>query len=331
MELRPSSDTMPRNRTDYKCFRILKFILLGGFLFCRAASDIQTSCMVTHVAFVSRQEERSYYRGFKRQRSALRYMGKGFNRAKNKQAELAKKLATARKEQKEDDTKKKDKDLFERLLTSTRGAIPTENDTESAFIAPIKVGQGPKHKVKTAKTPKPTAPPPKEDKEDEMVAQRQFFEQLIDLETSNALGPIGAAHLVPWVPPYLTDCLVVFADPRATSGDLRQTIKYLTSNLREQSDKFWKQVSFVTVDSVPEMRSWIQRTKISTSIRIFCDPDLKFMTAYGLTGKELDSRWSMSLLVFDTDGQKPETVRNVDPSHATQMALEVMKEHEPKR
>ncbi|KAG7359636.1 AhpC/TSA family protein [Nitzschia inconspicua] len=230
-----------------------------------------------------------------------------------------------------DATKKKDKDLFERLLTSTRGAIPTENDTESAFIASIKVDQGPKHKVKTAKTPKPTIKTPKEDKEDEMVAQREFFERLIYLETSNALGSIGAAQLVPWVPPYLTDCLVVFADPRSSSGDLRQAIKYLTSNLYEQSDKFWKQVVFVTVDSVPEMRSWIQRTNISTSIRIFCDPDLKFMTAYGLTVKELDSRWSMSLLVFDTDGRKPETVRNVDPSHAAQMALKVMKEYEPKR
>jgi hypothetical protein len=68
------------------------------------------------------------------------------------------------------------------------------------------------------------------------VAKRIHFEQLVAMETMSSssqqpLGPIGAAQLVPWVPPYLTNYLVVLADPRKQSGDLRQTIAYLASNL----------------------------------------------------------------------------------------------------
>jgi hypothetical protein len=212
------------------------------------------------------------------------WMGKGFNRAKNKQAELAKKMAMAKKEKQEpsnsvvvdptttttttsDDVNNvkdgsnrmddREHEVFAKLLSTTKGALPTIDDTNSAFIAPIKVGQGKKKQV--IKPPPP--PPPKKkkpkDPKDEKVAQRQYFESLIDVETSSALGPIGAAQLVPWVPPYLTDCMVVFADPRTSSGDLRQTLKYLASNLKDQDEeqKLTKQVIFITADSVQETQS----------------------------------------------------------------------------
>jgi hypothetical protein len=39
----------------------------------------------------------------------------------------------------------------------------------------------------------------------------------------------------------------------------------------------------------------------------------------------------MSMLVFDNDGGKPNVVKNVDPSHATQMALEAMKDNASKQ
>lgn len=55
------------------------------------------------------------------------------------------------------------------------------------------------------------------------------------------------------------------------------------------------------------------------------------MTAYDLAGNELDSRWTMSMLVFDTDGKNPDVKKSVDPTHATQMTIEVMREYEDKR
>jgi hypothetical protein len=199
-------------------------------------------------------------------------MGKGFNRAKNNQAKLAKKVAVIGKQKAENDDvdvddddddkkkKKNDRDLFDRLLKTTKGAIPSEMDIESPFIGPIKVGQGPKQKIKKPKPPKHQLEKPSltQQQKEEKISQRQFFEALVDVETSKALGAIGAAQLVPWVPPYLTDCLVVLADPRIRSGDLRQTMKYLISNLQDHPDKFslqQQQVAFVTADSVQEIRS----------------------------------------------------------------------------
>lgn len=74
------------------------------------------------------------------------------------------------------------------------------------------------------------------------------------------------------------------------------------------------------------LNRWLQRSKVTTSLRIFSDPELKFMTAYDLTGNASDSRWSMSMLVFGSDGTRPEVIKNMDPPHATQMALEAMKD-----
>lgn len=209
-------------------------------------------------------------------------MAKGFNKARGKQAELAKKMELAKKQKQSDksalevekpvtensDQGARDNDMqeFQRLLDSTKGAIPTGFDTESAFIAQIKVGQ---KKVKQKRKP-PPAPRVKQEtkdtKEEIREAQRIHFESLIDIESSRELGGIGAAKLVPWVPPFLNDCLIVFADPRTNSGGLRQTIKYLASvcshSEEDDSDedkrrkqKIVDQVIFITADPVPEMQA----------------------------------------------------------------------------
>jgi hypothetical protein len=77
------------------------------------------------------------------------------------------------------------------------------------------------------------------------VARRRDFESLVALESSRPLGPMGAAQLVPWVPPYLADYLVVVADPRKQSGDLRQSIQYLTANL---APEILSQVMVISAD-----------------------------------------------------------------------------------
>ena len=214
----------------------------------------------------------------------LLFMGKGFNRAKNKQAELAKKMAMAKEEKQLNDPtasfktsneespnkqlhesnmdNDQDRQEFAKLLSTTRGAIPTEDDTDSPYIATIKAGQSQKQKLKKSKPmqqrkKKKPIISKQQQSEDENIAQRIHFESLIEVDdtlSNKPLGPIGAAQLVPWVPPYLTDCLVVFADPRTNSGDLRQALKYLSSNLRD-NEKFTKQVIFITADSVQETQS----------------------------------------------------------------------------
>jgi hypothetical protein len=211
-------------------------------------------------------------------------MAKGFNKAQNKQAELLKKMQLAKKYKQENpllkaeesveenndqgdvDAKTMDaeRQAFQRLLDSTKGAIPTDTDTDSPFITQIKVG--PKKVKKKKVSPAPKEKQVEKDTKEEMrVAQRIHFESLIDIETSKELGSIGAAKLVPWVPPYLNECLIVFADPRTNSADLRQTIKYLASacpNIEDNDgeknpseQKIIDQVIFVTADSVPEIQA----------------------------------------------------------------------------
>jgi Golgi nucleoside diphosphatase len=211
-------------------------------------------------------------------------MGKGFNNARSRQAELAKKMELAKMKQTESlsgtdeqppveekiDGRDVDEDhkMFQRLLDTTKGALPTDTDTDSAFIAPIKAGQ---QKI-TQRIKKPSEPTAKQlakqlekaeikDKEKRRIAQRIHFESLIDVQTSRQLGAIVAAQLVPWVPPYLNDCLIVFADPRTNSMDLRQAIKYLSSacsNLEDgnpQQQKIMDQVVVITADSDQEIQS----------------------------------------------------------------------------
>jgi hypothetical protein len=200
----------------------------------------------------------------------------GFSKARSKQAELAKKMADAKtviqktphtnsleneeffssttsqnkdssnqgnnnnKDEASRDKETQDCELFAKLLSTTRGAIPTDKDTDAAFILPMTAGKT-KAKIKQkpppslSKVEKPPSAKELQQKQDEAkTAQRIHFESLIDVETSRPLGAIGAAQLVPWVPPYLTDCLIVLVDPRANSGDLRQALKYVTSNLQQQ-------------------------------------------------------------------------------------------------
>jgi hypothetical protein len=198
-------------------------------------------------------------------------MAKGFNKARNRQAELAKKMELAKQQHHdvtnsietepsstESSSSDEDRELFQKLLDTTQGALPTDLDTDSAFIAAIKAGK----KKEKLKKKKPSPPKSKEEKhpKKEKAAQRIHFESLIDLETRKELGSISAAQLVPWVPPFLNDCLIVFADPRKTSGDLRQTIKYLSSacdNLKDDNrkQKITKQVICITVDSVSEIEA----------------------------------------------------------------------------
>jgi hypothetical protein len=212
-------------------------------------------------------------------------MAKGFNKARNKQAELAKKMQLAKKEKQKENpilkaeesveenndqgdvaanTMDVDRQMFQRLLDSTKGAIPTDSDTDSAFITEIRVG--PKKVKKKKMSPDPKEKEVEKDTKEEIrVAQRIHFESLIDIESSKKLGNIGAAKLVPWVPPYLNECLVVFADPRTNSVELRQTIKYLASacpKIEDKDDeknpskpKIIDQVIFVTADSVPEIQA----------------------------------------------------------------------------
>ena len=224
-------------------------------------------------------------RGRRTQLTGL-FMGKGFTRARNKQQELLKKMELAKLEKgttpkttatpptTEDE---KEHEEFAKLLRTTVGALPTGDGTTTASIETQKT----KNKKK-----KTTAPPslrpkrkPKSKKKQEQQqqqpydttsSQRSHFEALLDVSTNTRLGPIGAATLVPWVPPYRTACLLVFCDPRTASDDLRRTIDYVASTCSTttrktggtssstaaiSSSQLAQHIVFITADTVPETQA----------------------------------------------------------------------------
>jgi hypothetical protein len=66
---------------------------------------------------------------------------------------------------------------------------------------------------------------------------------------------MGAAQLVPWVPPYLTSGLVVLTDPRSPSLDLRHAMQHLASSNMELES----QVIMITADSHEETAAYVSR------------------------------------------------------------------------
>ena len=164
------------------------------------------------------------------------------------------------------------------------------------------------------------------------VARRHDFEGLVSCETGAALGPIVSAQLVPWVPPFTAEYLVILADPRAQSSDLRRAIQYISSNV---SPDIVQQVISINSDEVGITKSWIDRTMTQQGgdddsgtegdaglIRIFSDRNWEWMRRYSAVD---DGRWSMSIMVIDSDAVIRKVIRDVDPSQACQVLAEAKK------
>ena len=308
-------------------------------------------------------------------------MGKGFNSAKNKQLELAKKMALAKKQQPEnidpmqqmDETAslsaeaeeeekrlRADRARFAELLRTTKVSNPNplyeDDELDSgeqsrraatqplasitaragALSAKRKVGSNganAKKRQKKANAKKAQAEEDDEDDDEDRplqegdIASRYDFDRLTSCETGAALGPMLSAQLVPWVPPFVADYLIILVDPRAQSSDLRRSVQYISSNT---SPDVRRQVIAITADDVSVTQSWIDRTAPQTGddadgdgnllLRMFSDRDWEWMRRYSAVD---DGRWSMSMVVIDSDAVIRRVIRDVDPSHACQLLAEV--------
>lgn len=59
------------------------------------------------------------------------------------------------------------------------------------------------------------------------VSERRHFESLQCVFSNRPIGPIGAAQMVPWVPPFLSQTMIVVADPRPRSSEWRAAVQFL--------------------------------------------------------------------------------------------------------
>lgn len=222
--------------------------------------------------------------------STTLFMGKGLNRAKNKQAEMLKKMQLAKQQNLNQDEEKESteaatsesadndtEDEYNRLLfaellaknpppkernesvvkpqTNIRPSKPLSNADANSHGPKIKARDSKKKRKKTLANTKPQATQDEEEEDTPLqqgdTAKRRHFESLVELSTSKPLGAIQAASLVPWVPPFLSEYLVILADPRRQSSDLRQAIQYLSSSL---SAEILQDTIVISADSPDEMK-----------------------------------------------------------------------------
>ena len=214
--------------------------------------------------------------------------------------------------------------VFAQLLNTTWRAIPRPGDDddddfgERAYYPAIKAGKPVKQQMqpprpKPPSTTKVTTVSQADTTSEKRVAERIHFEALVNVTTSQPLGAMAAARLVPWVPPYLTDSLVVLTDPRRHSRDLKVALQYVlqqrdhddrigdekemndpvpttatTTNKKANPSNVRKRVVRVigiTADAPQQARSWMTSGGIcSANIQVLSDPDLQWMMAYNVIG-----------------------------------------------
>jgi hypothetical protein len=177
-------------------------------------------------------------------------------KAQNKQAELARKLELAKiqqrelvsdhdanKQQQNDEMKRRmdqDRTEFAQLLAKNIPPVVQREKTftkaESAPAMPIVKPKAKSKVVKRQKKADGLDEPCLESLSENLslkqgdVAKRRHFETLVSVQTKQPLGPMNAAQLVPWVPPFHSTYMIVLADPRKQSPELRQVMQYLSSN-----------------------------------------------------------------------------------------------------
>jgi hypothetical protein len=152
-------------------------------------------------------------------------------------------------------------------------------------------------------------------------APTDVFEELVSIKSENAIGDMGAKRLIPWLRNGSNDYLAVICDPRVKSPEFRDTLKAFRSDVRK--DILSKMV-FVNADTPAENRRWLKKNNMMESgIRLFSDEKREWMQAYTALG---ENRWSMTLFVL-AEERIQKLVRDlssVDATIVTEKAIKVM-------
>jgi hypothetical protein len=87
-------------------------------------------------------------------------------------------------------------------------------------------------------------------------AHRIHFETLMDVRTKQPLGSMGAAKLVPWVPPFIHRNIIIVADPRKQSSEFRAALQYLESSQKQKETS--SNIVAITADTSDEVIAYVQ-------------------------------------------------------------------------
>lgn len=147
-------------------------------------------------------------------------------------------------------------------------------------------------------------------------AKEPPFYNVVNIHTGNALGKDGAKWMLPWLNTNQKDYLIIFTDPREKSMDLRTTMKNLSVNV--PADELSKLI-VINADTPAENKRYIKKNDIS-NVSIYCDEKREWMREYTVLG---ENRWSMSLMIL-ANGRVERLVRDVDAELAIPTLLNAL-------
>lgn len=151
-------------------------------------------------------------------------------------------------------------------------------------------------------------------------APTQPFEELVSMQSENAIGEGGASRLVPWLRKNAarrSDYAIILTDPRPKSPELRSTMKSLSADLNQD---LLNRLIVVTADSPAENRRWAKKNN-ADGVDIYSDEKREWMRAYTALGSD---RWSMTLYVI-ADERIQKVAREVDGVSASRVLKNVIK------
>jgi len=258
----------------------------------------------------------------------------GMNR-RNKQADLARKMALAKKQRlnpdatlddmdddknKEnrgglsDEEVKKQNDLkrFEDMLNSDASTVRTMDEfggdsylTKTQEEEEANAGYSRVERIYEG-DPAPSAP----------------FENLVSVKSGNPLGKFGAEKILPWVKHQANsqkakDYVVVMTDPRTKSLELRQVMKTFVKRLPEN---ILDRLLVVNADSPNDNRKFAKKNMVS-SLNVYSDEKREWMREYTALGEK---RWAICLFVL-SEGRVQKLVREMDPDLAPTVVVNAVK------
>jgi len=248
-------------------------------------------------------------------------MGKGLNRARNKQGELARKLALAKQQNKKKTSSSDDGEGEKSQKDMTDEEIKEKND-RLRFAEMLK-NQG----SMVLNDYSTDGYLNKQQEEEEIIAARsgrdrifegdpapeEPFEGLVSPKSGNAIAERGAERLVPWLSstPSPNDFLIILCDPRDQSDELRQTLKNLVGEL---PSSLLAKMIVINGDTPAENRRFLKKSGLKI-VDLYSDEKLEWMREYTALG---DTRWSMTMFIL-SDRRVVKLVRELDQYAASRV------------
>ena len=132
------------------------------------------------------------------------------------------------------------------------------------------------------------------------------FQDLLNIESGNALGEAGVKTLLPWLSnnsAKQTDYLVILTDPRPKSSEMRSAMRSLV----KLPPNILKQMIVINADTPAENRRYLKKQGI-TSLNVLCDEKREWMREYTALGEK---RWAICMFIV-ADRRVQKLAREVD-------------------